>query len=91
MTKRVLVALGLVLAACGDSDDSGNELGSANRLNAERVAADGGEYCCFTNGTATVDSPEVCHGPTSSCVWAEDTNDVDASGRGTMCGYLDCQ
>src|SRR5689334_6533753 len=62
MTKRVLVVLGLALAACGDSEDSGNDLGSANRLAAEKVAADGGEYCCFTNGSATVDSPEICHG-----------------------------
>jgi hypothetical protein len=92
MTQRVLFLLGLALAACGDSSDSsdGDELASAGRLTAERVAAVG-EYCCYQNGEATVDSPEVCDAGAKDCIWSETSSDVDASGRGTMCGYLACE
>jgi hypothetical protein len=92
MTKRVLwgVCFTLGLGACGDSGDSENALRGANQLTAERVAAIG-DYCCYENGRATEDSPEACGSGEKACIWSETSNDVDRSGRGTMCGYLACQ
>ena len=88
MQRRISLVLGLLLAACGNSD-SEEDLGASNHLTAEDVAARV-TYCCFENGTASANSPAVCASGAKNCVWSETYSDVDSAGRGTMCGYLAC-
>jgi hypothetical protein len=88
MMGRILFVLGLVLAGCGS--DSGDGLGGADPLTAEDVAANG-DYCCYQNGAATEDSATACATHAKACVWSETYTDVDAAGRGTLCGYLICR
>jgi hypothetical protein len=90
MLRHLLLVLGLLLAACGDSGDSAADLGQANQLTAEDVAARG-DYCCYDNGAASSDSPAACAKSATGCVWSQTYNNVDASGRGQMCGYLACR
>jgi hypothetical protein len=90
MMRCIPFVFGLVLAGCGDSGDPEDELAGANRLTTQNVAAKG-DYCCYENGAVSEDSPAACTGHSRDCVWGETYNDVDAAGRGTMCGYLACQ
>ena len=88
MHSRISILLGFLLAACGNSD-SEDDLGGAQRLTAEDVAARG-TYCCFDDGSASANSPAICSSGTKDCVWSETYSDVNSAGRGTMCGYLAC-
>lgn len=88
MQRRIWLVLGFLLAACGDSD-SEDDLGGANHLTAEDLAARG-TYCCFENGSASASSPASCASGAKDCVWSETYSDVDSAGRGRMCGYLSC-
>jgi hypothetical protein len=84
MLRQISFVLGFVLAACsacGDSED--------DPLTAEEIAARG-VYCCYENGLATSDSAPACAKGAQGCVWSETSDNVDAAGRGRMCGYLAC-
>jgi hypothetical protein len=89
MQRGIFIAIGFLLAACGGSD-SDADLASANRLTAADVAARG-TYCCFDNGSASASSPAVCSSGAKDCAWSETYSDVNAAGRGTICGYLLCR
>jgi hypothetical protein len=83
MLRQISFVLGFVLAAgsgCGDSGD--------DSFTAEEIAARG-VYCCYESGQVTSDSAAAC-AKAQSCVWSETSDNVDAAGRGRMCGYLAC-
>jgi hypothetical protein len=85
MMGRILFVLGLLLTGCGSGDEPGG-----GKLTPEDVAANG-DYCCYQNGAATEDSAAVCATHAKTCVWSETYREVDAAGRGTLCGYLICR
>jgi hypothetical protein len=87
---RALLALVFTLLACGDSEEPSRdeELADASRLTRAR-AQETGAYCCYENGTLMADAPAACR-TTANCFFSETYSDVNAAGRGTMCGYLLC-
>jgi hypothetical protein len=91
MSMRSLLVFALLLAgaACGSSGPSPNELADANHLTAENEAQ-GSQFCCYVNGDATEESPGVCAVQPSGCTWTTTYDEVNASGRGTLCGNLTC-
>lgn len=92
MRMRSLFAFALLIAgtACGSSGPSPNDLAEANHFTAESEAQAGSQYCCYVNGTATEDSADVCTLQPSGCTWTTTYDEVNSSGRGTLCGNLTC-
>lgn len=90
MIGRILFVFGLLLAGCADASDSEDELSGAHHLTAEGLAVTG-DYCCYENGAVTEDSARACTIHAKSCAWSQTYSDVNAAGRGTICGYLDCR
>lgn len=91
MPTRSLLFSALLLAgtACGSSGPSPNDLAEANHLTAESEGQ-GSQFCCYVNGNASEDSPEACSVQPSGCTWMTTYDEVNASGRGTLCGNLTC-
>jgi hypothetical protein len=91
MPMRSLLVFALLVSgtACGSSGPSPNQLAEASHFTAENEAQ-GSQFCCYVNGAPTEDSPDACTLPPSGCSWITTYDEVDTSGRGTLCGNLTC-
>ena len=70
-----ITLIALCLACAGEDDDL---------TGAERAMQDGA-YCCIHDGA--IDSRPECR-MQNGAVFAEDTDTVDDSGRGDLCGWV---